>query len=352
MWRNRRVVLVGVAAVLLVVYFYARSSAAPVLWAGGGEGGRGVPGGPPAVGGAASEARLYRTRAEFCVVVDNPVVSPANTYARVPIPGLNGLPAWWFVPAVPDILLHLTKSGEAFKARVWGVDFDDGGGLFSEIMRLVPPTAIMIDVGANIGWSSLRVAANGRRVIALEPGHDMCLSIASSVCMNRFEDRYTLVEAAVGAANGRAQFFGAGDGATMLADVWAERAHVAAPEGHEVPVVSLDALLSETPFDWGAVVTNVALLKFDVQGYEIHVMRGAARLLREARRGTWVCSEHDYRMIAKLQDPAGPIADLEFMVAQGYSVHTTWREPEWPAAEWRSAAFNWGAINDVWFMKL
>lgn len=142
---------------------------------------------------------------------------------------------------------------------------------------------VAVDVGANIGIFTLAmgraVGATGR-VFAYEPNPEVVALLRDNVYLN--ENRRVLTAevrvrpVAAGAASGtstltaRAKHRGMGtlghsDGGS-------------APGGstvHEIEVVTLDDELSH--------LTEVTLVKIDVEGHEIEVLTGMARLLEQRR---------------------------------------------------------------------
>lgn len=147
------------------------------------------------------------------------------------------------------------------------------------VRRQLSPGDVAIDVGAHIGYFSMRFAhavGPSGRVYAFEPFDTNADLLERSVAENRYEDRVVVRRAAAGAASGRASLsypretLNSG-GAYLVSDA-------AAPlPDHllrEVPVVALDDLDFARP---------VRLIKIDAEGAEPQVIRGARRLLAEDR---------------------------------------------------------------------
>ena len=134
--------------------------------------------------------------------------------------------------------------------------------------ELLHPGDTFIDVGAHIGWfttAAARCVGGAGKVIACEPYP----SNASMLKVNLAENRYTnvrVIEAALGDRPGTlilAKAGGNSTGVTALDWAWDGRV--------EVPVTTLD--------DVAADLDTIALLKIDVEGWEAHVLQGAARTL-------------------------------------------------------------------------
>lgn len=139
---------------------------------------------------------------------------------------------------------------------------------FREVVR---PGATVFDVGANIGAYTLlfaQWAGPAGRVVAFEPAPEAATGLRRLVALNDLRDRVEIVEAAVCAAVGTARFATEGSsGANALVD--------AAHPGRgviSVPTTSLDAFC-----DRHALRPDV--IKIDVEGQELDVLRGARRTL-------------------------------------------------------------------------
>ena len=143
--------------------------------------------------------------------------------------------------------------------------------LFRKLLR---PGDTYIDVGAHVGYHALlarqAVGATGR-VLALEPQPYNCNKILVNAALNGFSNITTIVGAA-----------GDQDGVVTLRDqapydkarltLQATGMHDQSVE-FEVPVWTLDALVRRHKID------KVRLLKIDVEGYELAVLKGALPIL-------------------------------------------------------------------------
>jgi FkbM family methyltransferase len=139
------------------------------------------------------------------------------------------------------------------------------------LRRLVRPGQSVADVGANIGYSGLLFAqavGPSGRVTCIEPEPDNVAELRRNVEGNRLAN-VEVVPAAVGASSGTVSLR-AGINGTVVDDGLGEV---------QVPLRTLDELLADRPVDF---------VKIDVEGYEGHVLDGAARLLEERRPGLFV----------------------------------------------------------------
>lgn len=135
----------------------------------------------------------------------------------------------------------------------------------------VTPGATVFDVGANLGAYTLLFAqwvGPAGKVVAFEPAPAAATGLRRLVGLNEVRDRVEIVEAAVSGAVGTASFASDGSsGANALV--------AAAPGGRgviSVPTTSLDAFCD-------AHRLRPDVIKIDVEGEELEVLRGARRTL-------------------------------------------------------------------------
>jgi FkbM family methyltransferase len=127
-----------------------------------------------------------------------------------------------------------------------------------------------VDVGANSGsYTILACAAAGARGHAFEPVPATFARLTDNVRLNRLEDRVHCVRSAVGASAASIRFTSGFDTTNH-----ALAAGDSADGSIEVPVVPLDAALAGDAPD---------LMKVDVEGFETHVIDGAAATLADRR---------------------------------------------------------------------
>ena len=144
-------------------------------------------------------------------------------------------------------------------------------GLAALVSRHVPRDATVIDVGANIGLSTILLSRLAGRVIAFEPSPPNAAFLRRNLALNGIRN-VEVMEAAASSEAGTLQFHVAAFGAGS---------HVVA-EGHvlgstipkvEVPAVVLDQL--DLP--------PVAFIKIDAEGHEPDVLAGARQFLARDR---------------------------------------------------------------------
>lgn len=145
-------------------------------------------------------------------------------------------------------------------AQFWGL-FEEGSwepqttALFDELLG---PGCLLVDFGAWIGPTVLWAAAQGARVLAIEPDPVARGALADNVQANGFADQVTIIAGAIDTQTGTARLFHApvgefGDSRSRLSD-----------SGVEVQTWTLPDLLTEQEI----APEDVSLVKIDVEGYE------------------------------------------------------------------------------------
>lgn len=142
----------------------------------------------------------------------------------------------------------------------------------AELCKHVRPGTWVLDVGANIGLTSLEFARRADRVLAFEPNPPTADRLERNLGANEFAN-VTIRRTAVGAEAGTITFH-------ESAQATLSSATIVPPElvrSFEVPVTTLDA-------EWNAAGRpRVSALKIDVEGGELDVLRGASELLASER---------------------------------------------------------------------
>jgi FkbM family methyltransferase len=144
----------------------------------------------------------------------------------------------------------------------------------------------VIDAGANIGVFTVRAARLGARVIAFEPNSQLSRLLGETIVANKIETRVAVFDCALGAQPG----FGVLDvGSGSLG------AHLkTAKTSDAFPTVSirrLDDVAAEIGLD------HIDLLKVDVEGFEVEVLKGAAGILESVDRV--VLEYHSHSLLAE-----------------------------------------------------
>lgn len=147
-----------------------------------------------------------------------------------------------------------------------------------------------VDIGSNIGWLSQTVANFGFNVIAFEPMQMNEMIQRSSLCHNQnlaYTKRVTLTNLGLGEATKKctimAPKYNLGDGHVFCDNV---------PEDPGfVSMGSMQTTMLDELFDGIAInplidtpgALYIPLLKMDTEGFELFVLRGAQKMLKENR---------------------------------------------------------------------
>jgi FkbM family methyltransferase len=151
------------------------------------------------------------------------------------------------------------------------------------ILSRVHPGTVFLDVGANIGWFSLQVAARLRQlgedgtVIAIEAQHEVVGQLRKAIAISGLDDFICLQAVAAGEMHGKATLHRLTDGNRGGTYVLPTGQTINPTDSVEesIRVEPLDMLLSD--------LRRLDLVKLDVEGSEIAVIRGAVGLLRKFR---------------------------------------------------------------------
>ena len=144
--------------------------------------------------------------------------------------------------------------------------------------RLLKSGDTCVDVGAHIGFHTMvaaRIVGAHGRVVAIEPQPQNCADLLDNSKINKFEN-ILLVVAAVGDHNGQVSLAvqSAGD-RSLLSLAIPSRTDL--PQRFSVPILRLDGIFAEQK------LADVALLKIDVEGYELEVLHGLGAALGQVR---------------------------------------------------------------------
>ncbi len=142
------------------------------------------------------------------------------------------------------------------------------------VIRLLPQGATVFDVGANVGrYSSLvlQIVA-GAKLYAFEPH-----PISIAAYRQRIGDAAHLYECGLGELDGHAEFFDSNVDHALASTTLREFPGLSWQSTGEIQIRSLDNVCAEEGIE------RIDLLKIDVEGGELGVLRGARRMLQEGR---------------------------------------------------------------------
>ena len=147
-------------------------------------------------------------------------------------------------------------------------------GVFLQYLEGV---SVCVDIGANIGLYSCLAASRGRRVVAIEPLlRNVNVLFRNLACNGYFDvEVYPL---GLSSQPGIGRLYGGGSGASFVPG-WAGNPH---GWSRLAPVSTLDVLA-------GARFDGLPLLiKLDVEGFELEVLKGAERTLNLTPKPLWL----------------------------------------------------------------
>lgn len=125
-----------------------------------------------------------------------------------------------------------------------------------------------LDVGANIGSYTVLSSCAGARVTAVEPIPATCAKLDDNVRLNRLAQRVRVCNVGLSGQRGVLRF------STTLDTV----NHVL-PVGSQLPAIDVEVLSMDELLDSDVPV----LIKIDVEGHELSVLKGGQRTLSDAR---------------------------------------------------------------------
>lgn len=172
------------------------------------------------------------------------------------------------VLATGEKFLLPLNSPFASEAYITGGDVDWGSE--ARFHECLAERGVFLDVGANIGYYSLYMCRKAEHVVAFEPDPRTVSDLRRNV---HGRSNIEVVESAVGAFCGTARF---------TLETQGEISHLAsAQDVHtsrqvEVPITTVDAFIHARGY-------KVAGMKTDVEGFDLDVLKGAARTLQFQR---------------------------------------------------------------------
>jgi len=146
--------------------------------------------------------------------------------------------------------------------------------------KFIRPNMTVLDVGANIGQYSLlasKLMGETGTIFAFAPSLDVQPRLYKNSALNHFKN-IEVVPCAIAATSGSMKFYPANEagnqGVGSLMPAQEYRSDIRSDEGVDVDVVSLDDFCEARGID------TVDVLKIDVEGFDLEVLKGAVRLMK------------------------------------------------------------------------
>jgi FkbM family methyltransferase len=150
--------------------------------------------------------------------------------------------------------------------------------------RIVPQGAVTVDVGANCGLYTRKLARLSRQVYAFEPSHQMADLLRRTSAPN-----VSVHEIALSDQTGNAELFIPQDGHELIHGLASLEPAV---NGLSKSVASVNVLTARLD---AVVRQDVAFVKIDVEGHELNVLKGAIELLEHSQPVFLVEAEDRHR---------------------------------------------------------
>lgn len=209
--------------------------------------------------------------------------------------------------------LRLTGAHETYLDWMAG---DHTANPLAGLVNALPPNAVCLDIGANIGVTALIMASRGGadRVFAFEPVPSNAAFLRHNLKDNGIKT-CTVVEQAIGDQAGTVTI--SDDGPWSLVGGTRDR-----PASASVKIGTLDQWYADN-----LAGTRIDLIKIDVEGYEPNVLAGAARVIGRWRPVIYM----EFNSLALLLQGANPLA---FAAALWRAFEVTGKDAStWPSPE-------------------
>jgi len=195
-----------------------------------------------------------------------------------------------------DVFFKLKAEGTSYQICLPHADTDHLQGkirtdqtpyelaMLRDMSGRVQPGDLFLDIGANVGNHALYMAmVRGCTVVAFEPNTELCQAMRLSADANGATDRIRIEPCALGEVRGNGRF------EQLRPDnLGAQAVEIG---GGNIDIVPLDSFVFEQ---------QVKVVKIDVEGMEIAVLRGGAKLLAHDRPMVYVecLNEAQFRAVS------------------------------------------------------
>ncbi len=180
----------------------------------------------------------------------------------------------------------------------------------TDLFTVIKKDFVIIDVGANIGLMALQFAraASSGKVIAFEPDPDNLTKLRKNISLNTLVN-LTVVPCGLGAFSETVKLYMV-DSTNPGMNRVLKNANEKFPF-HEINIVKLDDEISERN------IARVDLIKIDVEGYEMNVLKGALRTIQQFKPLLFI--EVDDQYLKEQQSSALEL--VQYIKSFGYAIY-------------------------------
>lgn len=138
--------------------------------------------------------------------------------------------------------------------------------------KYIEKNAVFVDIGANIGNHLLFFAkcCGAKKIIAFEPNPIVFPVLQKNIVINQLEGIVTAYQIAIGSLEGSGEFTGFAN----ETDPWYTNRSIRHENDGSIQIRSLDTCIPDTDVD---------IIKIDVEGMEIEVIKGSINIIRRTK---------------------------------------------------------------------
>lgn len=146
------------------------------------------------------------------------------------------------------------------------------------VQKLLDRSEVFINIGANIGYYCLMALNKGKHTVAVEPMPRNVECLIRNVTLNGWQNDIELLPMALGESCGLIKIYGGGTVASLVKG-WSDT-----PDKyfHWTPLSTVDKLFGSR------FATEKCLVLVDVEGAELHLLRGALQFMAKAIKPIWM----------------------------------------------------------------
>ncbi|MCU0433455.1 MAG: FkbM family methyltransferase [Bacteroidia bacterium] len=175
-------------------------------------------------------------------------------------------------------LRMVVETGNELSAAIYCGSFEWAEREWLKRYLAKDPSTVFFDIGANIGLMSLLAAERVQfigDVVAFEPVQSTYEKLRHNISLNPHLKNIETVRIALSDQNGEQEIYLTGSGR----DAWNSLVPAEGMQSETIVTARLDELMKDEALE----LPRPSLMKIDVEGWEIHVLRGATETLRQYR---------------------------------------------------------------------